>query len=181
MLAQAILKNLSDVNDCLTNLIFFDSKMNTNVPQKCCGTGIAALVISIILLIVVIIGVCCYMRNINKYEQLNPDKVDDPNYWINKQKLATPLMKPQNNYYSTSVYSMDEAVAPTGLGATNTANLRTGPYSNNTNNIEVQPNGEVVESVLTQPLKQLENIGLAEPAQKTPLINYNNEATINQL
>ncbi len=59
---------------------------------------------------------------------------------------------------------MDEAVAPTGLGAANTANLRTGPYSNNINNIEVQPNGEVVESVLTQPLKQLENIGLAEPA-----------------
>ena len=41
------------------------------------------------------------------------------------------------------------------------------------NNLEVdcpvgfkmrQTNGEVVESVLTQPLKQLENIGLAEPA-----------------
>lgn len=121
------------------------------------------------------------MRNINKYEQLNPDTVDDPNYWINKQKLATPLMKPQNQYYSTSVYSMDEAVAPTGLGAIDKNNLRTGPYSNITNNIEVQPNGEVVESVLTQPLKQLENNGLAEPAQKTPLITYNNEATINQL
>ena len=48
---------------------------------------------------------------------------------------------------------MDEAVAPTGLGAADTTNLRTGPYSNTTNNIEVQPNGEVVESVLTQPLK----------------------------
>ena len=104
------------------------------------------------------------MCNINKYEQLNPDSVDDPNYWINKQKLATPIMKPQNNYYSTSVYSMDEAVAPKGLGATDTTNLRTGPYVNNTTtgvnsvvgDVEVQPNGEVVESVLTQPLKQLE-------------------------
>ena len=100
------------------------------------------------------------MCNVNKYEQLNPDSVDDPNYWINKQKLATPIMKPQNNYYSTSVYSMDEAVAPKGLGANNTTNLRTGPYVNNVdscvNDVEVQPNGEVVESVLTQPLKQLE-------------------------
>lgn len=109
------------------------------------------------------------MCNINKYEQLNPDKVDDPNYWVNKQKLDTPLMKPQNQYYATSVYSMDEAVAPNGLGASKAdcANLRIGPYSSGvlaTNNIEVQPNGEVVESVLTQPLKQLENNGLAEPA-----------------
>lgn len=44
-------------------------------------------------------------------------------------------------------------MAPTGLGAIDKNNLRTGPYSNATNNIEVQPNGEVVESVLTQPLK----------------------------
>ena len=94
-------------------------------------------------------------------------------------------MKPQNQYYATSVYSMDEAVAPNELGASKTdcANLRIGPYSNSSaiNNIEVQPNGEVVESVLTQPLKQLENNGLTEPAQKTPLITYNNEATLTQL
>lgn len=111
------------------------------------------------------------MCNVNKYEQLNPDSVDDPNYWINKQKLATPIMKPQNNYYSTSVYSMDEAVAPKGLGAADnnisTKTLRTGPYVNSVvgdantirnfvSDVEVQPNGEVVESVLTQPLKQLE-------------------------
>ena len=67
-------------------------------------------------------------------------------------------MKPQNQYYANSVYGMDEAVAPKGLGASNNGdrdNLRVGPYSNNTE-IEVQPNGEVVESVLTQPLKQLE-------------------------
>lgn len=106
------------------------------------------------------------MCNINKYEQLNPDSVDDPNYWINKQKLATPIMKPQNNYYSTSVYSMDEAVAPKELSAAanniSTKTLRTGPYVNNeivnsvVGDVEVQPNGEVVESVMTQPLKQLE-------------------------
>lgn len=76
------------------------------------------------------------MCNINKYEQLNPDSVDDPNYWINKQKLATSIMKPQNNYYSTSVYSMDEAVAPKELSAAanniSTKTLRTGPYVNNT-------------------------------------------------
>lgn len=106
------------------------------------------------------------MCNINKYEQLNPDSVDDPNYWINKQKLATPIMKPQNNYYSTSVYGMDEAVAPKELSAAanniSTKTLRTGPYVNNeivnsvVGDVEVQPNGEVVESVMTQPLKQLE-------------------------
>lgn len=102
------------------------------------------------------------MCNINKYEQLNPDYVDDPNYWVNKEKLATPIMKPQNNYYSTSVYGMDEAVAPKTVDAVNdTANLRVGPYSND---VEVQPNGDVVESVLTQPLKQLEKGGLVEPA-----------------
>ena len=73
---------------------------------------------------------------------MNPDSVDDPNYWVNKQKLATPIMKPQNNYYSTSVYSMDEAVAPKELSAAanniSTKTLRTGPYVNN----------EVVNSVV---------------------------------
>ena len=81
------------------------------------------------------------MYNVNKYEQLNPDSVDDPNYWINKQKLATPIMKPQNDYYSTSVYGMDEAVAPKGLSANDTTNLRTGPYVNSAttyvNDVEV--------------------------------------------
>lgn len=155
------------------------------MPQKkCCKTGVAALVISIIAIIIVIVCVCCFKCNINKYEQLNPNFVDDPNYWVNKEKLAVPLMKPQNQYYANSVYGMDEAVAPKGLGASanngGCDNLRVGPYSNSTE-IEVQPNGEVVESVLTQPLKQLEKQGLVEPAQKTPLIMYNNETTTAQL